>query len=107
LDAEIVPFAALERAHQEAADPAEREHVLPYIYRNRDKFRVVEERSPVDLSSHRWTLDTAEDYAFIDTIYRALGAGDRMFGREEILAFLAAHPEVRTLNSHVQHRHVA
>ena len=50
------------RAH----DAAEREHVTPFIYRDPDRYRLAAHIGPADLEDERWTVDTAEDFAFIE-----------------------------------------
>src|SRR5262249_1884252 len=39
LDVECLRFSALERAHREASEPRDREHVTPYLYRVPGRFR--------------------------------------------------------------------
>lgn len=99
LDVEAFTMAALERAASDDTDPASREHATPYIYGNPAKFRLVAVRSAVDLSEHRWTLDTPEDLALITRIYDALGS-DR-FAWTEALALLEANSDWVRLNRHV------
>jgi spore coat polysaccharide biosynthesis protein SpsF len=103
LDAEIFSFAALERAHRQAAKPYEREHVTPYIYEHPELFRLHSHQGPADHSSHRWTLDTPEDYQLLTSIYQALG-GNGQFGTGEVLAFLGGHPELACLNAGVRQK---
>jgi spore coat polysaccharide biosynthesis protein SpsF len=104
LDAEIFPFANLDRAFREAASPHEREHVTPYFYEHPEIFRLEAFREPVDLADHRWTLDTEEDWALISTIYAALHRPGEIIRRDDVLAFLAEHPEVADLNRHIEQK---
>lgn len=99
LDAEVFTFAALERAHREARLPAEREHVTPYLYRHPERFQIRGVKSERDLSRHRWTLDTPEDWAFISALFEQLGAG--RFGTRAVLEFLERRPDLVALNAHV------
>lgn len=100
LDVEAFTFAALERAHREARDPVEREHVTPYI-RTTGKFRVVGVENDIDLSrhGHRWTVDEPKDLAFVEAIYARLGRADVIFGMNEILALLEREPALLTMNA--------
>lgn len=104
LDAEVFTVAALEKAHQEAKDPYEREHVTPFIYRHPELFSIHQHIQHMDLSAHRWTLDTEEDFHLIKLIYDALGDRDSIFGTDEVLAFLEQNPEVLKINAHVQQK---
>src|SRR5438477_5430740 len=69
LDVEVLRTEALEDADARARDSAEREHVTPFIYRDPDRYRLAAHLGPEDLEDERWTVDTAEDFAFIhDTL---------------------------------------
>lgn len=70
LDTEVMSYAALESAWLEAADPYEREHVTPYLYRHPERFKLLSLKGDRNYSRFRWTLDTPEDLAFLRAIYR-------------------------------------
>jgi spore coat polysaccharide biosynthesis protein SpsF len=97
-------FDALERAWREDTDPALREHVTPYIYRNENRFRIHGVVNTVDYSAHRWTVDTPEDLALMRNIYGHF-QHDR-FSWREALALVEAHPEWVELNRHIQQKMV-
>jgi spore coat polysaccharide biosynthesis protein SpsF len=71
---ESVSAAALLRAEREAAAPAEREHVCPYLYRRPDQFLLHRPLAPRIWQdpSLRFTVDTAEDYDRARALYRSL-----------------------------------
>ncbi len=98
LDAECFTLAALERSRREATSLPDREHVTPYIWRHRDLFRCGELTSPVDYSRLRWTVDNEADFELIAQIYGALDRQGRAFGMEDVLRYLAAHPEIAATN---------
>lgn len=102
LDVEVITRDALETAGLEDVDPASREHVTPYIYRHPDRFRLVAMPAEHDLSAHRWTLDTPQDYALIRRIYDALGHD--AFGWEEALAVIEANSSWMLLNRSVSQK---
>lgn len=104
LDAEIIAFGALERAHREAIAPFEREHVTPYIWQHPGLFRVRHFLGDEDLSSHRWTLDTEDDWKLIRAVFEHLCVRDGAFTTREVLALLAARPELTALNAHVRQK---
>jgi spore coat polysaccharide biosynthesis protein SpsF len=99
LDVEAMTMAALEQAWREDDDPGSREHATPYIYRHRELFRLGRVASPVDLSGHRWTVDTPEDYELIRRIYDRLGRDD--FSWRDVLAEIERQPALSDLNRHV------
>jgi spore coat polysaccharide biosynthesis protein SpsF len=98
LDAEVMRAEVLEAAWREAALPSEREHVTRFIYTRPERFRLGSLVGETDLSGERWTVDTPEDLALVRAIYAALYPANPAFGTEDILAFLAAHPEIAALN---------
>ena len=101
LDAEIFTFTALARAHREATRQHEREHVTPYFYQHPELFRLHSFVGASDLSEHRWTLDTPEDWQFVEAVYAALGAD---FTTADVLNLLKARPELAKLNAHVEQK---
>jgi len=103
LDVEAFPFAALSTAWREDHEPTGREHVTPFLYRHPERFRValVESDRP-EAASHRWSVDTPEDYELLRRIYGQFG--DDNFTWEEVVALLAAHPQWVDLNRHIEQK---
>lgn len=107
LDTEICTFEALRLAHREATEPEDREHVTLFIYRHLEFFRLLEVNyEGPDLSHHRWTLDTPEDFKLIEAVYQALYPKNPDFGMQDVLDFLDEHPEVSDYNKHIQQKPV-
>ncbi len=104
LDTEVVAFPALERAWREDDNPAWREHVTPYLYRHPERFRLRRVAEDRDLSFHRWTLDTPEDYELLRRIYDALG--NDAFAWTDVLRLLDDHPDWIELNRNVAQKRV-
>jgi len=102
LDVEAISFDALERAWKEDKNPSWREHVTPYIYRHPERFRIRNVANDVDYSHMRWTVDTAEDLAFVRRIYDHFGRDD--FGWRQVIDLLEAHPEWLEINLEVQQK---
>ena len=91
----------LETAWHEACKDFEREHTTPFIWENPEKFKIgnVLWENGLDYSmSHRFTIDYAEDFAFIKTVYEALYPGNPNFGLDDILNFLHLNPEIAAVN---------
>ena len=61
LDVEVMTSEALHAAIAEATDPAEREHVTPYLYRHPERYRLAQHLGRDRLGDERWTVDTADD----------------------------------------------
>lgn len=100
-DVEIFSFKVLEKAWNEADKIYEREHTTPYFWENPDKFRIgnIEWEKGLNYSStHRWTIDYAEDYLFIKKIYEALYPLYGIFTMDQILDYLIENPELMQIN---------
>jgi spore coat polysaccharide biosynthesis protein SpsF len=104
LDTEIVSTAALLRADAEARGE-DREHVTKHVYGHPEAFRCLSVRGEEeDLSAHRWTLDTLEDYRFLCAVATSLGSRIRDAGMREVLAALAAQPGIVGINREVRQK---
>lgn len=97
LYAELVTRDALERAARLTQEKLYVEHVTIYLYTHPEEFRVALLPLPEELEGRtdlRFTLDTAEDFALLQELYRT--------HREEtdgsvgaLLRLVQAHPEYR------------
>lgn len=104
LDVEVVPADSLRRAAEAAVDPAEREHVTPWFYRDAERSRLLVSDPPgPDRSDLRLTVDTAEDLALVRGVVQRLGAS---CGIDAIADLLAEDASLRALNAGVQQKHV-
>jgi len=103
LDVEVMTMGALERAGLEAKELYQREHVTPYLYEEPGRFRVVSVESGGDYGRLRWTVDTAEDLAFVREIYARFNGQDN-FGWRDVLALLEKEPELIAINTHVRQK---
>ncbi len=100
LDTEVFTATALERAWREAKEPYQRAHVTIYLYENPGAFRLLPVTSDVDRAGWRWTVDTAEDLAFVREIYARFAPRDD-FSWEEVLELLRREPALTEINRHV------
>lgn len=73
LDVEVIRASALRVAAAEATDPAEREHVTPFLYRHPERFRLANLRHDQPLGEERWTVDTPADLEFVREVMGLLG----------------------------------
>ena len=103
LDTEVCTFRALERAWREAGEPHQREHVMPYLYEQEGRFRVLVVDHDPDYGAMRWTVDTAEDLELVRQIYTYFEGRDN-FTWHAILDLIQHHPELAMINTDVQHR---
>lgn len=99
LDCEVFTAAALYEAEAEARRTSEREHVTPFIRNRRARYRSENLQCPIPgLKRERWTLDTADDLAFIRAVAERL-ANDAPPAYLDVLAVLRDDPDLRRLNA--------
>jgi perosamine synthetase len=99
LDIEVFSRHALEKAYLEAGLKSEKEHVTPYIYKNPDRFKLLNFKNDTDLSKLRWTVDSPEDYLFVQSVYEELyGKPNEIFRMEEVCELLRKKPYLQEMN---------
>lgn len=104
LDCEIFTFESLETSWTKADQYFQREHVTPYMYQNREVFKVIQMMNSTDCSAHRWTLDTREDWTFIQTVYEKGKAHNLQLDFHNILKLLELYPEIVNINAHIEQK---
>ncbi len=104
LDAEALTSLALARVWREDHSPRTREHVTAHIYKNPQQYRIVGVQGENDLSEHRWTVDTCEDWALAECLYHHFGHDQ--FGYKDVLSALAQNPGWSDLNRGVEQKAV-
>jgi spore coat polysaccharide biosynthesis protein SpsF len=103
LDVEVVSMAALERAWKESTVLFEREHVMPYLYEIKDRFKVLTINNDVDFGTYRWTVDTQQDLVFVRSLVEKFDC--RMdFSWREAIKLLENNPELMQINAQVIHK---
>ena len=106
LDTEVLSMAALEKAHKEAREQPEREHVTLYIYRRPEQFQLANYSCAEDYSQYRWTVDTPEDYELIKLILQELYPVNNRFTWLDVLDLLSKYPEWVNINAGVKQKEV-
>jgi len=103
LDCEIFTRDILERVWNEANQKHEREHVTPYILENPEKFTILSIVGERDESQHRWTVDTVQDLAFVQAVYKALGKNGA-FEWHDILELVEINPNLQQINAGIEQK---
>jgi spore coat polysaccharide biosynthesis protein SpsF len=98
---EIISAAALRRAHAEATQPDEREHVTPYLRRHPELFRLetLPLAVPPAVAALRLTVDYPSDYALMQLLFTELGADFSLTDPAGLPALLARHPWLGAINA--------
>lgn len=105
LDVEVCTRKALIQANDLAREPFQREHVMPYIYREGSEFQFEILNFHEDLSSFRWTVDTPEDLVAVRELQKL--CGPEPFSWLKVLAIAKENPWISKLNSEIKHKSVA
>ncbi len=101
---EVFSANCLAEAHAKACLPAEREHVTPFLYAHNKRYRLQNVASPVDLSTHRWTVDTPEDFELVRRLFDAQLPAKPHFTLSDLLATMQAHPDWLAINQHIMQK---
>lgn len=104
LDTEVFTFDALQYAHEHAILERDREHVTAYIYSNKEKFKFAALKSIHNYESHRWTVDTEEDFELIKRILEALYPSNPQFTMQDVLNLLEENPTWPSINAHIEQK---
>lgn len=105
LDAEIMSFNALKRAYEEGKQPAEREHVTPYIYQNPQIFEIEQYSVSNSHADCRWTLDTEDDFTFLHSLVGLCSSPDKLsITTDELFTCLQDNPSLMDINAHVKQK---
>ncbi|HEX3265836.1 MAG TPA: glycosyltransferase family protein [Candidatus Limnocylindrales bacterium] len=99
MDTEVLGREALDAVDAAATEPFEREHVTPAIWQHPERFRLRSVRGSEDLSQLRLTVDTAEDFQLVETVFETLGRDDVEL--DEVLGLLRRRPDLAALNAGV------
>jgi spore coat polysaccharide biosynthesis protein SpsF len=103
LDVEACTREVLGVAWHEANETYQREHVMPFIYENPERFQILLLNADKDYGDLRWTVDTKEDLDFVREIASRLP--DRSsFRWRDILSLINEDPTLKTINAGVKHK---
>lgn len=103
LDVEAFTREALFKANESAHVSTDREHVTPYIRRNKALFRQANVRSEIDLSALRWTVDHPDDLEFVRALVGVTDCDDMVLAdRFAFLRALEMHGSAMPKNFHTR-----
>lgn len=105
MDTEVFSRAALIRAHLEATQPLEREHVTPYLYQHPEVFRLRNVEAPewARWPELRLTLDEPADLEMLRAVAEVVGERAEL---KRLIETLRLHPDIVALSAQVAHRYV-
>jgi spore coat polysaccharide biosynthesis protein SpsF len=94
LDVEVVDSDVLREVAADATEPSDREHVTWAIRRQLDHYRSATLTNDRELGDVRWTVDDADDLAFVREVVGRLGSHRYDAGLDEILAAVRREPSL-------------
>ena len=97
-DVEVFSYSALGKAFHCADKEYQREHVTPYIRKNKTFLKFNYSHKP-DLSNIRLTLDTYKDYKMITAIYESLYHEGGVISLKDILELLDSRSDILAINA--------
>jgi spore coat polysaccharide biosynthesis protein SpsF len=103
LDVEAFFVDTLFRMDRLARSALAREHVTVFLRSEHTELFLM--RDIVDTADNtdlRWTVDSPVDLELIRLLYSSLGLGEQFTPYPEILSYVRKHPELVTMNTHVE-----
>ena len=104
LDVEVFNFETLDISDKHAKKYHEREHVTPYMRKNRN-FKKTCFKNNINLSKLRWTLDTVEDLRVIEGVCKYFYP-KRDFEWQEILKLYMRDRNLFKFNKHLDRNYI-
>ena len=66
----------------------EKEHVSPYFYKNKKKYKIINFKLKKNLSKYNLTVDFKKDLILFNKIIKKIKKNNVYFGYEKILRFI-------------------
>jgi len=88
LDCEVVKVKLLKDIVGYPLNKSHKEHVTSYIVENKHMFKTQNLLNILDHSNLRWTLDTIEDFRYIEKVFKKLYPQNNKFGYLEIMEII-------------------
>ncbi|MEK9568704.1 MAG: glycosyltransferase family protein [Alphaproteobacteria bacterium] len=101
IDVEVISMSALSVANAEAELVSDREHVTPFIWRNKERFKTKDLKSSPDLSKYRLTVDYQCDYEVAKKIAANFSPRTN-FSYLEIIRYLETDKSLQDLNGFIK-----
>lgn len=98
-DVEVFSMEALARAHKEAMDAHDREHVTFYFWKYNNGFRTAQLDNEMDYSKYRFTVDYPEDLEVVEFIIKELKKKNSFGYMKEIIDIIESNPGIKAKNS--------
>ena len=101
LDIEVFTFAILEKMWKNATTDMEKEHTTLYVRKRMDEFVTDNIVYKDNLSKTGWSLDTLDDFKFIQKVFEHLYDDNPDFDMQDILQLVKENPDIEKINKHI------
>ena len=100
LHVEIFNFHTLKLAYKKAKSKFDKEHVTPFILKNKKLFKLkkINSKKKYTINNLRLTLDYIEDYYLIKKIYDELYKKNNKFNIKDIISLIKKNPNYLNFN---------
>jgi len=100
-DVQVYSAALLSEIAGLTTDPGDRVDVTPFIYRNPQRYRLLNLRAPAELDrpGYRLCVDYPEDFEVLTEIFGALHRDGEVFSARDVVAFLDRRPDLARHNT--------
>jgi len=101
LNVKIFKKSLLEEVARKTNNPVDREHVVNYILKNMEQYKVYNYTANgiYCRPELRFTMDYEEDYILIKKVFEGLYNKNSKFTTSDIIHFLDLNPSIKALNS--------
>lgn len=108
LDTQIFSVDILEEVSKITNDSADRENVSLYIYEHPEKYKLGSFKMPPEFCHPEWrfTLDTIEDFNFVNEIYERLYYQKSDFNTYDVINLFNKQPQLLEINKHIKQKTV-
>lgn len=104
MDTEVFGFPSLKIAHEQAKEPFEREHVTPHFWQHPERFALSNVDHDIDISRHRWTVDTPEDLDLVTRMLTACYPSNPEFDLQDCINVISENPVWENINRHIEQK---
>jgi len=108
MDVQVFSTRIIEEVSELTSDPVDREHVSLYIYEHPDRYRIldIKDDPSSNLKGIRLTVDTEADFQLVSNVFEELYSKNPVFSLEDIFYLFDQKPKLRSVNNHIQQKHV-
>ncbi len=93
MDIEIFTKKTLSETYREAKLPSEKEHVTPYMYKNK-RFKTLKKDNRNDLSNFRFCIDYKEDYKLLCNIINSYNSKIFDLSMKSLVNYVKKNPHL-------------